>query len=497
MGRTSKTIAFLAGFLAGVLGYLVVQPSLLACGLLLFVAIGIILLFRRSKFCILFFLIVGLALGFGRARLSEHHVSPSVIDFYNGQTVDIEGVISEVDVRRDKAKYTVTVVEPVVAPIVAGAKGDVLISLDKYPQYKYGDRLKIYGKLEAPGIFDGFSYENYLSRFGIYSVMNKPWVTVVRSGEGSAFWGIMSALQNGFMDRINHLFPEPYASFEAGLLIGARKGIPPDLTAEFNTVGLSHIVAISGFNITVILSLVLWMLKGLPRKAGFWVAVGAVILFTLFVGASPSVTRAAIMGILGLVALHHGRQSNIHLTVLYAAFFMTLWNPKILWWDVGFQLSFAAVMGLIYVVPHLGPWLNRLPETFGIREAIQMTLSAQVMAFPIIAFAFGRFSLIAPLANLLVAFAIPPAMLLGFLALLFSFVFPSLGLVFAFGTSGVLAYVLKVVEVLSKVPLASLSLPTIQAWLVPAYYILLALILARSYLFARNSIPSRIKSSLK
>jgi competence protein ComEC len=341
--------------------------------------------------------------------------------------------------------------------------------------------------LEAPGVFEGFSYDNYLSRFGIYSVMNRPWVTLMRSGEGNAFWSLMSRAQNGFMDRINRLFPEPYASFEAGLLIGARKGIPPELTDQFNTVGLSHIVAISGFNITIILSLVLWLLKGLPRKTGFWVAIVAVILFTLFVGASPSVTRAAIMGVLGLAALHHGRQSNIHLVVLYAAFFMTLWNPKILWWDVGFQLSFAAVMGLIYVAPRFERWSKRLPETFGFRESIQMTLSAQVMAFPIIAFAFGRFSMIAPLANLLVAFAIPPAMLLGFLALLFSPLFPSLSLVFAFGTSGVLAYVIKVVDVLSKVPYASLELPKMQAWLVPAYYVLLALVLARVHFSERVS----------
>jgi len=503
MGRTSKTIAFLAGFLSGALGYLIAQPPLWVPGLFLLISIIALFIFLKSKYCFLIFIILGLALGFGRARLAEHHVAPDKIDFYNGQTVEIEGVINEVDVRRDKAKYTLKIdhLTPVGSQALAslrgnrGHNGDLLISLDKYPQYHYGDRLKIHGKLEAPGTFDGFSYENYLSRFGIYSVMNRPWVTVVRSGEGNVFWSLMSFSQNGFMERINRLFPEPYASFEAGLLIGARKGIPPELADRFNTVGLSHIVAISGFNITIILSLVLWLLKGLPRKTGFWAAVCAVILFTLFVGASPSVTRAAIMGVLGLVALHHGRQSNIHLTVLFAAFFMTLWNPKILWWDVGFQLSFAAVMGLIYVAPRFGSWFRFLPEAFGIREAIQMTLSAQVMAFPIIAFAFGRFSLIAPLANLLVAFAIPPAMLLGFLAILFSFVFPSLGLVFAFFTTGVLAYVLKVVEVLAEVPFASLSLPTVQAWLVPAYYVLLALVLTRSHLFATNPLPKEAKTT--
>ncbi len=505
-GRVFKTIGLLVGFLAGVLGYLVIQFPLWVFGLLLSGSILAYPIFRHSKFGVLFLLIAGLALGFGRARLAEHLTTPDRIDYYNGQTVQFEGVVSEVDVRREQAKYTISVGAPIGAPVEApmgentntnsngspnqtsigapigdstgaliGLKGDVLITLDKYPQFLTGDRIRLYGKLEAPGEFDGFSYDHYLSRFGIYSVMYRPKATLVRSGEGSLFWRLMAFSRDGFLNRINRLFPEPQASFMAGLLVGARKGIPPDLTERFNTTGLSHIVAISGFNITIILAFVLWALKGLPRKTGFWVAIGAVDLFTLFVGASPSVTRSAIMGILGLMALHHGRQSNLHLTVLYTAFFMTLWNPKILWWDVGFQLSFAAVLGLIYVSPLFKHWLERLPEAFGIREAIQMTLSAQVMAFPIIAFHFGRFSLIAPLANLLVAFAIPPAMLLGFLAIVGSLFLSSLGLGLAYVASGVLSYILKVVDVLAEVPFASLAMPTLGVWFVFGYYTLLIL----------------------
>jgi len=361
----------------------------------------------------------------------------------------------------------------------AEVAGEILISLPKYPQYKYGDRVRLYGELQAPGEFDGFDYGAYLSRYGIYSVMYQPSVDLIESGQGSLFWRAMSFLQGKFMEHINRLFPEPHASFEAGLLIGARKGIPDSLMQKFNITGLTHIIAISGFNITIIIAFVMWALAGLPRMKAFWVAIGTIILFTLFVGASPAVVRASIMGILGLIALNYGRQNNINLTILWSAALMVLWNPRILIYDVGFQLSFAAVMGLLYVSPHFEKYSKRLPAAFGIREAITMTLSAQVMALPIIVYNFERLSLIAPLSNLLVAFAIPPAMLFGFIAVLVSFIFFPLAQVLAYLTWGILSYIIKVIELTAAIPYASVNLPGMTFMMMLLYYTLLVLVLLR------------------
>ncbi|MBN2096736.1 ComEC family competence protein, partial [Candidatus Peregrinibacteria bacterium] len=437
-------------------------------------------------------LLVAVCLGLFRASFTEHRVTPEQIDFYNEQKIGFEGVIVETDIRRDKAKYTIAVnalsrngqfpmtndqLNPKSEIRNLKSEGDVLINLDKYPQYHYGDRVKVYGELKAPGVFEGFDYGAYLSRYGVYSVMYRPWVEVLETGQGSFFWRGMSHLQNLFMERINKIFPEPHASFEAGLLVGARKGIPEDLMEKFNITGLTHIIAISGYNITIIIVFVMAALKGLPRRIAFVAAVTAIILFTLFVGASPAVVRASIMGILGLLALNSGRQSNIHLTVLWSACFMVLWNPKILWWDVGFQLSFAAVLGLIYVAPLFDKYAQKLPETMGVREAIQMTLSAQVMALPIIIFNFERLSLIAPLANLFVIFAIPPAMLFGFLAVISSFFFHGVSMILGYITWGILNYIIKIIEIASVVPYASVDLPGMKLWMMFGYYILLILFL--------------------
>ncbi len=474
MGRSFYIIVSLIGFLVGVLLYLVWQPFTLGVVL---VGLGCLVLLKPAdtKIRVVLVGLLAICLGLFRAGLAEHRVTPDQIDFYNESKQGFVGLVVGVDVRRDKAKYTITSQKLETRNSKLEIDGDVLITLDKYPQYKYGDRVKVYGELQAPGEFDGFNYGNYLSRYGVYSVMYRPRITLIESRQGSVFWRGMSFLQNQFMERINRLFPEPYASFEAGLLVGARKGIPPELMEKFNITGLTHIIAISGYNITIIIVFVMWILKGLPRRIAFISAIVAIALFTLFVGASPAVVRASIMGILGLIALNYGRQSNIHLTVLWTAFFMVLWNPKILWWDVGFQLSFAAVLGLIYVAPLFDRYSRKLPETFGVREAILMTLSAQVMALPVIIYNFERLSLISPLANLLVAFAIPLAMLFGFLAILFSFFFNGLALILAYFTWGILFYIIQIIEWMSVVPYASVSISGMQFWMLFGYYFILIL----------------------
>ncbi len=415
--------------------------------------------------------ILGFSFGAFRIFLSIHHVHENDIDYYNGQTIAFEAIIQNVDIRRDRVKYTVST--------DGDYRGSVLITLNKYPQYHYGDRIHVYGELLSPGVFDGFDYGAYLSRFHIYSVMHRPSVRLIESDCGNIFWSLMHYFQDQFMSRINRLFPEPYASFEAGLLVGARKGIPDSLMDEFNITGLTHIIAISGYNITIIIVFVMWALAKLPRMIGFVFSIISIILFTLFVGASPAVVRASIMGILGLIALNYGRQNSVHLSILWSAFFMVLWNPLILTNDIGFQLSFAAVMGLIYVAPHFEKYSQKLPEAFGIREAIIMTLSAQVMALPIIVYNFERLSLISPLSNLLVSFAIAPAMLFGFIAVIFSFVFFPLAQVFAYIAWGILAYIIQVIHFTSLIPYASIDFPGMNFIMMLVYYFILILFLLK------------------
>ena len=190
--------------------------------------------------------------------------------------------------------------------------------------------------------------------------------------------------------------PEPSASFEAGLLTGSRKGIPDDLLEAFNMTGLTHIIAISGYNISLIVVLISSLFKNSSRRVKVPFIIVFIVLFTIFVGASAAVVRASIMGIISVMALWFGRQSQVLNALLISAFVMVLWNPATLFYDVGFQLSFLATLGLIIAGNKIMETTKFLPEKFGIREAFAMTFSAQIFALPVILVNFGRFSFISP-----------------------------------------------------------------------------------------------------
>ena len=218
-------------------------------------------------------------------------------------------------------------------------------------------------------------------------------------------------LKTFFQNQINSLWPEPQSSLMAGLLYGARTGLPPDLTENFNRTGLSHIVAISGFNISIIATYLMFALiyAGLYRQRAFWAVTGGIVFFVIFTGASASVVRAGIMGIVVLMARQLGRLTRPGNVLVFTAAAMAAVNPYVLVWDAGFQLSFAAAMGLIYLSPVLEKILSTRHKIFShlLQAIIIPTLSAIIATLPLTLWQFGRFSAVAPITNLLVLWTIP------------------------------------------------------------------------------------------
>ncbi|MBU1956882.1 ComEC/Rec2 family competence protein, partial [bacterium] len=222
-------------------------------------------------------------------------------------------------------------------------------------------------------------------------------------------------------------FAEPHGSFMAGLLLGSRKGIPEHLMQSFNTTGLTHIIAISGYNITLVIVVISGLFGFLSRRWKVFACSFFIIIFVIMVGASAAVVRAAIMGVISLIALFFGRQYFVIIGLFGAAFFMNLWNPKILVYDIGFQLSFLATFGIVVFADRIERYFRWMPSFFGMREAVLMTLSAQILALPVIILNFGRLSVVSPIANVFVLPLIPLAMLFGFFAVLFGRFFGFLG----------------------------------------------------------------------
>ncbi|OGJ85202.1 hypothetical protein A2529_01930 [Candidatus Peribacteria bacterium RIFOXYD2_FULL_58_15] len=405
--------------------------------------------------------LLGIALAFGSvARETHTRTGQSVDTFATGQTVTLRGTIAdEPDRRAMETRYTLAADSITFASgLTRTVEGNVLVTDESgWPQLQYGDMLEVRGTLMRPGRIEGFRYDHYLSRFGIYAVMDRAGVQYLSGGRGSRVFSLLYAIKERFELQITRLFHEPHASFLMGLLTGSRRGIPETLQQAFQTTGLTHLIAISGYNITIILTILGALLFPLPRRIRFLMIAAGICTFTLFVGAGASVVRAAIMGILGLLAVHADRKPHARLLILWTAFFMLIWNPKYLWYDAGFQLSFLATIGLTELSPLITRYMKWIPAAFGIRESLVMTLAAQIATAPLILFVFGRLSLIAPLANILAAPAVPVAMLFGFLATVFSFASLPLGQIFTLIGWLPLQWIISVAQALERLPFASVG----------------------------------------
>lgn len=479
---------FCCFFLFGVFLYSIIEIPVSV--VLITLAWGTFAFFLRNKK--IFFValsIIALCAGYLRAYYNVPKASEGIISFYHNEDMvqTLQGeIVENPDRRRDKVNYIVKARKISIEGKWREIEGRVLISGDLYPEYNYGDYIEISGYIIEPAEFETFSYKNYLSLYSVYSVMYRPRIKLLAEGSGSLFFAALFSLKDGFEDRLNKLYSEPMASFEAGLLTGSRKGIPEDLLKSFNLTGLTHIIAISGYNISLIIILISSLLKNFSRNVKIPIIIVFIIVFTLFVGASAAVVRASIMGVVSVLALWFGRQSQIISALLLSALLMVLWKPPTLLYDVGFQLSFLATLGLIITGNSLQRIFAFLPKAFGLQEAFAMTLSAQVFALPVILLNFQRFSLISPVANIFVVPLIPFAMLFGFISVIASMINFTLGFIFTLPAWLVLKMCVLITHFLANLPYASIETEWFSGWFLIGYYLLFILLTHLIYPYFRN-----------
>jgi len=210
-------------------------------------------------------------------------------------------------------------------------------------------------------------------------------------------------------------------------------------------------VALSGYNISVIALAIMFVLGyfTVSRDISFWISLLTIVMFVLMTGASPSVMRAAVMGILVLIARREGRMYTAKNALVFAGAIMVFLNPKILRFDAGFQLSFLATLGLILIYPKLEEKLKNTPELFGIKKAFMATLSAQIFVLPLIFYQFGTISWISSIVNILILPAVPIAMFLGFLGAFLGLIWISIAKIFLWPAWLFLEYILEIVRLFS------------------------------------------------
>lgn len=359
----------------------------------------------------------------------------------------------------------------------------ILVVAETYPERRYGERLALEGKIKLPKNYEDFDYISYLAKSQIFTMMFRPTATSIDPplGFGESLrlkaLGRILAFKGWFESGIEAAVVEPHASFLNGILLGSKQNIPSDLKDDFSKVGVTHILAISGYNISIIGIVLAWFLIFFFRRpVAFWFSLLGILIFTVITGASASVVRAALMGGLVLLANNSGRIYNSKNTLTLAAFLMVLSNPLILRYDIGFQLSFMATMGLLYVAPLLKTFFRKVPNWLNIKEIFLMTLSAQIMVLPLILYYFHNFSAIALLANVAILPLIPLAMLLGFLTGLTGMIWGGLGAVVGASAWLVSSLILGLVRLFAGIP--GLSLEVFISWPGVALFYLLIILLA-------------------
>lgn len=361
-------------------------------------------------------------------------------------------------------------------------EGKILIWATKFPEYEYGDVLEITGKIKAPQNFTdeetglNVDYKNYLAKDDIYSIIYYPEIKILNKNKGNLLKEKLFKINEKLENKVREIFPEPQASLANGLILGEKATLPEKLMDIFAVVGITHIIALSGFNITIIAESLRRFFDKLmvARQYSFWLTTVLIISFVLMTGASASIVRAGVMGILIILARKIGRLYNIRNALVLAAVVMIWANPKILRFDLGFQLSFLATLGLVYLSPFLEKYFLWLPEKFDLRGIGLATISAQLAVLPLLLFSFGKLSLISPLANLLILPVIPLAMLMVFLSALMGFAWLKIGIIIGWFAEIFLNYAIKLAVFLSKIPLATINVKINQIWLFLLYVIILA-----------------------
>lgn len=405
------------------------------------------------------------------------------VAYYNGRNLDFRGqVCEEADVDYKSRRLTVC----------AGSR--VLITTNLYPEYDYGDFLQISGLVKMPEEFNGFDYECYLARYDIYSVMYYPKITSA-SGDLSfrqKIYGRLLKIKQRIKLTIDRSLPEPEAGLANALLLGYRRTILPADTDLFARVGLSHLIAISGSHITIMSAMVLnaALFIGLRRQIALKIVFLFLFIYPLITGLSASAVRSAIMGGLVFMALYYGRLSSIIRALVFSAALMLVFNPRLLRDDIGFQLSFAAVLGIIYIYPLFLPVTQRLKKKFpgligklivGIWEIFSLTLACQLAVLPIMLSNFKQFSVISFVANPAVIWIFPFLLAALIIPIVPALIFPGLGPWFFAPAYLMLKFIFAAAKFFAAPSWAAIEISNFGCLVAPVYYLLLFIIICYNY----------------
>lgn len=476
--RTTIIAIGLASFLAGL-----VLGRKLAFGLLPAVTFGgfwLVAILFKSYLQSLFFCLCLLCLGIWRGAVFLRQLQP--YKMLTKQAVVIRGQATVDAVYGDKSQLSFDLTNlRLMSPAKQKLVGTVGVKGFGPGMIYRGDTVQVTGKL-------------YPTRGSKQASLSFASIIIVKKGNSS-----IDAFRRRFAAGINSVLPEPLGSLGMGLLVGQRNTLPTALNEQLSTVSLTHIVAVSGYNLMIIVAVMRRLLRKTSKYQTTLAIVALVLLFIALVGTSASIIRAAFVCLLSLAAWYYGRQFRPHLLILLVAAVTAGWYPVYIWSDIGWYLSFLAFTGILLLAPLLQRRLGEPRKLKVVLATLLETSAAQLMTLPLIMFIFGRLSVIGLLANLAIVPLVPIAMLGAMVAGLAGTLAPQFAGWVAWPARYLLDYMVSMVQTLSAVPHASVNQKLTVVQMVIMYGLLVAImfILWRKNGILTDKKPNNLEEDLR
>lgn len=359
-------------------------------------------------------------------------------------------VVREPEIRVDSQRLVVE---------TRAVDGLVQIKRPLQPRFAVGDVVEVYCFLREPEPFDGFAYDKYLQRHGIGGLCHYPGMNKIGEEHDARYY--LFRAKAWVISRFQQSLAAPEHSLILGAVFGDKRAIPQNVMDAFRATGTSHILVISGMHVALLTAMLMNLLQqfGLGRRSIAFVTIGTLAVYVLATGLQSSAIRASLFGSTALMAQLLGRQKNSVRMLLVVATGMLLWNPLLLWYDVGFQLSFAATAGIIVLSARCEEWLRFMPQLLGLRMTAATSLAAIIATTPISVYHFGTFSVIALLANLIVVPLMPVIMIYSLATILLSLISTQLATWFSLPLYYLLHWLIRLVVWLSEWEFAQVTIP--------------------------------------
>lgn len=342
-----------------------------------------------------------------------------------------------------------------------------------FPQFYYGDKLKIKGKISSQKT--QLPNKGLQDRFVLY-------FPKIEAEKNTSILAVVSSIRQKLISNFSETLSFSGSSLLLGIVFGIREAMPKEFLEQLRLTGVMHVIAASGMNVTMVAgfltSLTVLFFK---RKTALVISMLGILFYATLAGLQPSIVRASIMAIIVFSAQILGRQATAGYSLFLTAIFMLFLSPREIF-DIGFQLSFLSTAGILYIQPLFtrpSPRLRRASRFFQksvLGESIITTFSAQVSTLPILLLNFGSYSIWSIIVNAAVLWTIPPLMVLGGIAGIFSFIFTPISKLILFICLPFLMYFEKVVSLFSNLP-GTLQLSNFSPLFALGYYFFLASLL--------------------